>query len=144
MYEYQVTQYNPESGDGGFSLTINMFLKLKAEASGYHSWVRRPEDEERYVESFLTNEVIRLDKESIKSNATKRGLAKFCLISMWGKLTEGNDRTQTKVIPKPKELYSFLATPGIEVTNLTFTSDDMVWISWKHAAEEHIVFASHE
>ena len=28
--------------------------------------------------------------------------------------------------------------PGIEVTNLAFASDDVVWISWKHSAEEHV------
>jgi len=57
---------------------------------------------------------------------------------MLGKLTERNDRTQTKVISEPKDLYGFLATPGIEVANLAFASDDVVWISWKHAAEEHV------
>jgi len=57
---------------------------------------------------------------------------------MWGKLTERNDRTQTKVISEPKDLYSFLATPGMEVTNLAFASDEVVWISWKHAAVEHV------
>jgi len=57
---------------------------------------------------------------------------------MCGKLTERNDRAQTKVISEPKKLYSFLSTPGIEVTNLTFASDGVVWIKWKHAAEEHV------
>ena len=38
IYEYQVTQYNPQTGDGGlFTQYINTFLKLKAEASGYPS-----------------------------------------------------------------------------------------------------------
>jgi len=46
VYEYQVTQYNPETGEGGlFANYINTFLKLKAEASGYPGWVRSPEDE---------------------------------------------------------------------------------------------------
>jgi len=122
---------------------INTFLKLKAEASGYPGWVGSPADEELYIETFFKNEGIRLDRESIKSNASKRGLAKLCLNSMWGKLTERNDRTQTKVISEPKDLYSFLATPGIEVTNLAFASDDVVWISWKHAAEEHVTNLRH-
>ena len=139
VYEYQVTQYSPETGDGGLFVDyINTFLKLKSEASGYPGWVRSPPDEELYVESFWQNEAIRLDRESMKSNATKRGLAKLCLNSMWGKLTERNDRTQTKVISEPKDLYSFLATPGVEVTNLAFASYDVVLISWKHAAEEHV------
>ena len=56
---------------------------------------------------------------------------------MW-KLTERNDRTQISVITEPKELNNFLVTPGIEVTNLAFANDDVVWISWKHSAEEHV------
>jgi len=43
---------------------------------------------------------------------------------MWGKLTDRNDRTMTKIITKPTELYGFLSTPGIEVMNLVFASDD--------------------
>jgi len=108
---------------------INTFLKIKAEASGYPSWVRSPEDEERFIESFEQSEGIRLDRDSIKLNATKRGLAKLCINSRWGKLTERNDRTKTILITEPRELFSFLATPDIEVTNLMFASDDVVWFS---------------
>ena len=50
VYEYQVTQYNPESGEGGhFVDYINTILKLKAEASGYPCWVRSLEDENLYI-----------------------------------------------------------------------------------------------
>jgi len=53
VYEYQVTQYNLKTSEGGLFVDyINTFLKLKAEVSGYPGWVRIPEDEERYVESF--------------------------------------------------------------------------------------------
>jgi hypothetical protein len=122
---------------------INTFLKLKAEASGYPGWVRGPEDEERYVESFWQSEGVRLDRESIRANAARRGLAKLCLNSMWGKLTARSDRAQTKVIPEPRELYSFLATPGIKVLNLAFASDDVIWLSWKYAAEERVPSLRH-
>ena len=57
VYEYQVTQYNPETGEGGlFGDYINTFLKLKAEASGYPGWVRSPADEELYIKTFLRME----------------------------------------------------------------------------------------
>ena len=95
------------------------------------------------VESFWKSERKRLDKESIKPNAAKRGLTKLCLKSMWGKFTERNDRAQTKVISEPKYLCSFLSTPGIEVTNLTFASDEVVWITCKHVAEEHVPHLRH-
>jgi hypothetical protein len=54
-----------------------MFLKLKAEASGYLSWVQPPEDEERYVETFYAREGVLTDKDAIRPNAAKRGLAKL-------------------------------------------------------------------
>ena len=56
------------------------------------------------MDSFWHSEGIRLDKEAIKYNAAKRGLTKLCLNSMWGKLTERNDRKMTKIMTEPKEL----------------------------------------
>ena len=70
--------------------------------------------------------------ESIKSNGARKGLAKLSLKSMWGKLTERSDRTPSRLLTEPKELYNFLSTTGIEVTNLVFASDNVVWISSKH------------
>jgi hypothetical protein len=55
---------------------------------------------------------------------------------MWGKLTERSNRTKSKMITDPRELYRFLATPGIEVMSLIFASDDVVCLSWKCAAKE--------
>jgi len=125
-----VTQYKPETGEGGLFVDYkNTFRKIKAEASCYPSWVRSLEDEVRFIESFEHSEGRRLDKDSIEFNAAKRGLAKLCLNPMWGKLTERNDRTKTTIITEPRELSSFLATPDIEMTNLVFGRDDVVWLS---------------
>jgi hypothetical protein len=124
VYEYNVTKYDRESGEGGlFVEYIDTFLKLKAEASGYPSWVRTPADEDRYIEEFRKSEGILLDKDSIKYNAAKRGLAKLCLNSMWGKFCDNPRRPQTQLISDPQELYRFLATPGIQVTTLLFAGD---------------------
>ena len=38
----------------------------------------------------------------------------------------------------PQELYRFLATPGIEVRTLAFTSYDVVWASWWYIDEEKV------
>ena len=92
---------------------LNTFLKLKQEASGYPSWVRTPDDEDKFIRQFYQSEGIQLDKDSIRYNASKRGLSKLCLNSMWGKLTERSNRSQTKLISEPHELYRFLVTPGI-------------------------------
>jgi len=136
VYEYEVTQYDAATGEGGlFVEYIDTFLKLKAEASGYPSWVRTPADEDRYVEEFRQSEGILLDKDKIEHNASKRALAKLCLNSMWGKFGENPRKTQTLLISEPRELYRFLATPGIEVATLLFAGDSLCWISWRHSEE---------
>ena len=85
VYEYEVTQYVPETREGRiFVAYMNKFLKLKAETSGYPGWVHHPEEGDRYVDSFWHSEGTRLDKEAIRYNAAKRGLATLCLNSMWG------------------------------------------------------------
>ena len=72
MYEYAVTQYDAGTDEGGlFVEYIDTFLKLKAEASGYPSWVRTPADEDRYIEEFRQSEGILHDKHSIRHNASK-------------------------------------------------------------------------
>jgi hypothetical protein len=112
---------------GPFVEYINTFLKLKAEASGYPSLVRTLADEQ-YIKQFYESESIQLEKDSISYNASKRGLAKLCLNSMWGKLTERSNRTHTKLISEPHKLYKFLVTPGIKVLYMMLASDDVVWI----------------
>ena len=79
IYEYQVTQYDPQTGNGGLSAEyINTFLKLKAEASGYTNWVQCPEDKDRFISNFNKSEGIELDKGAIRPNPAKRGLTKLC------------------------------------------------------------------
>jgi hypothetical protein len=75
---------------------------------------------------------IELEKSAIQKNAAKMGQAN----SFWGKLTESSNRPQSKMIADPQELFRFLDTPGIEVNNLLFAGDEMVWITWKYAEEE--------
>jgi len=70
-------------------------------------------------------------------------MAKLCLNSMWSNLTERNDRKMARVITEPKQHIGFLATPSVEVMNLTFASDDVVCISWKYSAEEEVPSLRH-
>ena len=70
--------YDPHTCEGGLSADyINTFLKFKDEASGYPSWVRNPKEEERYVDTFNAREGVPLDRDAIRPNAAKSGLAKL-------------------------------------------------------------------
>ena len=60
--------------------STSTLLKLKAESSGYPSWVRTPADEDRYIEEFRQSEGILLDKDSIRQRlqtSTRQTLSKF-------------------------------------------------------------------
>jgi len=93
FYEYEITQYDPKTGERGhFVQNIDTFLKLKLEASGYPWCVQGPDDEDTYVQYFRESEDIELDKTAVQTNAAKRGLAKLCLNSFSGKLTESSNR----------------------------------------------------
>jgi hypothetical protein len=87
FYEYKVEQYNKEEKTGGLFVDyINTFLKLKAEASGYPTWVKSETDEDDYIREFFESEGILLDRGNIRKNPGARSLAKLCLNSFWGKL----------------------------------------------------------
>ena len=54
VYEYQLIEYSGETDEGGIFVDyINTYSKLKAEASKNPSWVRSPEDEDRYIHSIM-------------------------------------------------------------------------------------------
>ena len=42
------------------------------------------------------------------------------------------------MISDPQYRYRFLATPGIEVADLMFASDEIVWASWPYIAGEMV------
>ena len=48
------------------------------------------------------------------------------------------------MIPDPHKLCRFLVTPGIEVANLVFASDEVVWASLFFVAEEEIPSLRHQ
>jgi hypothetical protein len=70
VYEYKVTRYDPDTGNGVlFAESIDTFVKLKQEASGYPSWIRTEDDKIRYSDQFHRDKGIRLDRDSIGYNA---------------------------------------------------------------------------
>ena len=77
-----------------------------------------------------------LARYAIRPNAAKGGLVKLCFYSLLGKLAERRNRTQTKLISEPQELYWFLATPVVEVMNLMLASERFVWASRRYTAEK--------
>lgn len=138
-----MTQYNSAIREGVLLVdNLNTLLKLKTEASGFPGWVHSAEDEERYLESFWQSEEVWIEKGTITYNAAKRGLAKTDSTSCG--VIDGADGTGNYQINYgAQKLYGFLATPGMEVMNFVFTNGDVVWISCKYGAQEHVPSLCH-
>ena len=61
---------------------------------------------------------------------------------MWEKLGE-NHYVHTQLICDRKDLYRFLATPGIEVATLVFAGNSVCWIAWRHSDETNAPMLRH-
>lgn len=78
--------YDKSTGKGGlFAGYVNLFLKLKQEASGFPPECQTEQQKMDYIADYAKNEGIQLDYDKIKRNPGLRSLAKICLNSFWGK-----------------------------------------------------------
>ena len=73
-----------QTTDKLFKEYVDMFLKIKQEASDYPPDCVTDEQKQRYIEEYYQNEGIRLDPNKIERNPGLRQLAKLALNSLWG------------------------------------------------------------
>ena len=71
-----------QTTDELFKEYVDMFLKIKQEASGYPPDCVTDEQKQRYIEEYYQNEGIRLDPNKIEYNPGLRYLAKLVLNSL--------------------------------------------------------------
>ena len=67
-----------------FNEYVNMYLKIKQEASGYPKHCVTDEQKQQYIDDYYEHEGIRLDPNKIEYNPGLRFLAKLALNSLWG------------------------------------------------------------
>ncbi|CAG2238521.1 unnamed protein product [Mytilus edulis] len=96
VYHFNDTsEYDRKTGTGGlFAGYVNMFLKLKQEASGFPQECQTEEEKLDYIIKYAEKENIRLDYEQINKNPGLRTLAKICLNSFWGKFGQRLNMSQ--------------------------------------------------
>ena len=75
-----------ETTDELFKGYVDMYLKIKQEASGYPKHCVTDEQKQHYIDEYYEHEGIRLDPNKIEYNPGLRMLAKLALNSLWGRL----------------------------------------------------------
>ena len=123
---YQVLDYEKSTSTSIFADYIQMWLKVKQEASGWPSWVKTEDDKIKYVRDYSTAENIELDPLSIEKNPGKRSIAKLMLNSFWGKLAQGNNLPQTTFLRSYADLWGLLNDETKEVMGVHEVSDTTI------------------
>ena len=145
VWSYHTTQYNKQKKAGGlFSGYIDLFLKLKQEASGYSSSCTTEEAKDRYIREYFEREGILLEKDNIVPNTALKSFAKSTLCVLWGKISERSCLKQTEIIKNREDLLTLLYAPEKEVVSVLPGSDDFVYANWHftHEAEISLPFTS--
>lgn len=132
LWEFEMATY--EKG-GFFTEYINMFLKIKQEASGYPSWVKTEADKDKYITDYFDTEGILLNKDKICKNEGLRSISKTCLNNLWGYFAKRANQSQTQIIREPKELFTLLTTPEYQVNSIQEINAETLLVNFEYLDE---------
>lgn len=136
IWHYEMTRYDQNTREGGlFASYIDTFLKIKQEASGWPSWCTDDESKKRYVEEYEREEGIKLEPSRIEHNTGMRSVAKFFLVSAWGKFGQKSNMNRTEIIKTRESLLKLLTAPEKEVHNALSVEDDILYVNWTYRDE---------
>lgn len=140
IWEYEITKYNPKTGEGGlFHEYVNNFFKIKEMASGLPSHLKTEEEIENYILDFFIHEGIQLERSEMRKNPGLRFLAKLLLNCLWGRFALAENKAKTTVVSNPEELYQIICDNNITVNIIEEASPNMFYVNWQYIDEEYEV-----
>ncbi|KAK3104555.1 hypothetical protein FSP39_004928 [Pinctada imbricata] len=127
------TLYDPIAKKGGlFTEYVNMFLKIKQEASGFPAECESEEEKLEYIRQYRLKEGIDLEYHKIKANKGLRNLGKICLNSFWGKFGQRIRLKQSKFIheSEAENLFKTLTDPRKEIYDFHIVAKDILQLEY--------------
>ncbi|RWR98755.1 hypothetical protein B4U79_02666, partial [Dinothrombium tinctorium] len=134
---YEVYNYKEKSNQL-FSQYMNMWAKLKQEASGWpdSSYENNEQKQDEYIKQYFEKEGIQLEKSKIKKNSSLRFIAKIMLNSFWGKLAQRPNLERNELINSYEEYIKLIIDPEVEITAEKILNENTMIINWKYANED--------
>ncbi|CAC5397933.1 unnamed protein product [Mytilus coruscus] len=127
------TQYGKKTNSGGlFTDYVQMFLKIKQEASDFPLHCTSEEDKREYIRLYKENEGIDLDYDNIKVNPGLRSLAKLCLNSFYGKFGQRLFLKRHSFFHESEadKFFQIVSDPTKVVENFHIVSNDTIQLEW--------------
>ncbi|XP_054156005.1 uncharacterized protein LOC128954450 [Oppia nitens] len=146
---FEIHQYETTSSDL-FKHYINMWLKIKQEASGWPDFTEniiKYKNENatitsddillemfkvNYINDYKVIEDIDLDYDKIEKNESLRFIAKLMLNSFWGKFAQKPNQPQTQIISSYDEYEKLWFSEDKEIVGHFKASDDVTVLSWQY------------
>ena len=125
-----------ESDEDMFKEYINMFLKIKTQASKLSDSEMSDDEKKAFADAYLAAEGVTLDISKMSYNEGLRTIAKLLLNSLWGKLAENRNKPRIVIARSVAEMQSVLSNDQLDVTNVKIRNNDSVYISYKYKNEE--------
>lgn len=132
-------QYDKKADEKGlFGQQVDMFLKFKQEASGFPESVKTEEEKDRYIDEYLKEEGIKLDKENIRKNPGLRSVMKLCLNSFWGKFGQEQNKQKVKFVTNYKDWLELMAHNKYIINDIDFSIDGVAVVFYKQTDDQFI------
>ena len=132
---YEVLHYENQDAKL-FSLYINMWLKIKQQASGWPSWCQSEDDKRKYIENYLAHEEVLLDYDSIEKNEALRFIAKIMLNSFWGKMAQRPNQPKVEIVKTYERFWQLATDENIEINSEFMPNDDTALVNWEFINDE--------
>jgi hypothetical protein len=109
---------------------VNMWLKIKQEASGCPALCKTDEEKEQYLNKYYKHENIELDREKIEKNPALRFIVKIMLNSFCGKLAQRINLPKTKTIDNYYEHWRITSDINIEIVGEMMINEDKMMLTF--------------
>jgi hypothetical protein len=119
-----------------FNGFVYCFTKMKAEASGYPSWVQTEADKDKYISDYYDSTGIQLDKSHIKRDEVKRLIAKIMLNSFYGKFAQRTNMESTAIIKTYEQMWQLATDPEKIVTGMISVGTNVLLVNSKMAEDD--------
>ncbi|GFT14925.1 uncharacterized protein TNCV_3483701 [Trichonephila clavipes] len=126
---YEVYHFQSSSNDL-FRSYIDLFLKIKQEASGYPKRCLTDHQKSEYIISYSEKENISLDKNSINVNLGRRSVAKLALNSFWGRWGMNLNKNKLTFVSTVHDFNKMLMDKTKDIKDVFLPTPEIAAFQW--------------
>ncbi|XP_055344931.1 uncharacterized protein LOC129592829 [Paramacrobiotus metropolitanus] len=131
---YEVWHWDTKEA-GLFAKYMDLFLKVKMEASGWPNWCNTPEKRAAFVQLVKEREGIDLDPDAMNFDAGQKTAAKVALNGLWGKTAQKDDDCSTEFVHNPKRYVDLCRSKAVEIHDVFAVNEECLMVTHAKADE---------